>query len=326
MTATINPPDRGPETRRRPPRFSSLEILGFTDAESTWYDSPIDAPAVPDHDTLFRGRHEAGPDPLAGWRPEEVGNRLSGSNVRWGLVVLAMLAVAAAAAFGYWLWQRPAAEAQASQEAVAAQAGSLEAVLASLGEVSGALIAEQSAVDSSALDSVESEARALFDASGALPAAGNDVRSAASQAASATLDGIRLVRGAAAYRAAVTPVLTVPSLETDPELIALDEAARSFGVWQHDFDEVRTALPEGVLSEVTQDLDILSGDLAAVMGRYVDALRQDDQAAAQAVLLDLSNRLSQAGRSLDQSLETIQERVGNRLTEAENALERILGG
>lgn len=324
MTATINPPDRGTETRRRPPRFSSLEILGFSDAESTWSDSPVAAPVVPDHDTLFRGRHEAGPDPLAGWSPEDVGNRLSGSNIRWGLVVIVTLAVAGMAAFGYWLWQRPAVEAQASQQAVVAQAEGLTAKLPSLDEINGALTADQAGMDSTTLDGVETQARTLFEASGALPSTGS-MRTAASQAASATLDGVRLVRNAAAYRAALTPALTAPVLETDPELIALDEAARAFGVWQHDFDEVRTALPEGVLSEVTQELDILSGELAAVMSRYVDALREDDQPAAQSVLLDLTNRLSQVGRSLDDSLENIQERVGNRITEAGNALDRIVG-
>lgn len=325
MTATINPPDKGTKPRRRPLRFSSLEVLGFSDAESVWSEPPANTLSVPDHDTLFRGRHEAGPDPLAGWSPEDVGSRLSGSNIRWGLVVVATLAIAAAAAFGYWLWQRPVAEAQASQQAVTGQAASLQADLAALDQINRALTDDQIDAGPGALDRIETEARALFEASGALPSTGSDVRTAASQAASATLDGVRLLRGASAYRAAVTPALAAPALETDPELIALDEAARAFGGWQHDFDDIRTALPAGVLSEVTQDLDILSGELATIMGRYVDALREDDQPGAQSVLLDLTNRLSQVGRSLDESLENVQERVGNRITEAGNALERIVG-
>lgn len=327
MTATIKPPERKTSDHRRPLRFSSLETLGFTDAASTWSDAPrLVVPPSPQStgEVPIRGRHEAGPDPLSTWHPEEIGGRLTGGNVRWGLVSLLVLVLAGAGVFGYWLYQRPSILEQASLATVTEHARSLSASINNVEAFNSALLNDAESPGTADLFAVEAEARALFNSSGSLDGSATTLRAAALRAASSTLDGIRLASDAHSYRAAVLPILAAPRLETDPELIALDEAARQFGAWQLSFDQARSALPDQVLPDVTQQLDILSGDLTSIMGRYVDALREDDEAAANGALLELNGRLAQVQGVMNEAIRGVQERVSSRLTEVSESLVHIL--
>jgi hypothetical protein len=329
MTATIKPPERKTSDRRRPLRFSSLETLGFSDATSTWSETPpVVVPQSPQStgEVPRRGRHEAGPDPLSSWHPEEIGGRLTGGNVRWSLVSLLVLVLAGAGLFGYWLYQRPSTLEQASLATVTEHARSLSASLDTVETFNSALLEETESPGTADLFAVEAEARALFSSSGSLDGSATTLRSAALRAASSTLDGIRLASDAHSYRAAVLPILAAPRLETDPELIALDEAARQFGAWQLSFDQVRTALPDQVLPDVTQQIDILSGDLTSIMGRYVDALRDDDEAAANGALLELNSRLAQVQGVMNEAILGVQDRVSSRLTEVRQSLDDIFDG
>jgi hypothetical protein len=317
MTATIKPPDKGPAERRRL-RLSSMEILGFSDSSSTWSESTL--PPVPGE--TRRGRHET---TVADLQPEDFGGRLTGGNIRWGLVTTLVLLFAGLLGVGVWLSQRTGAEERASLTTLDSRATDLAAAIPTLEQASDQLLdagPSQRAVD---LLTLESAARGLFEASGDLGNTRTDFRSAASQASSSTLDGIRLATGARSYRSAVIPLLEAPALETDPEIIALDEAARQFGSWQLAFDDVRTALPDGVLSPVSEQLDILSGDLATILGRYVDALRQNDETEAERVLADLDDRLTTIEAQLDATLVEVQTRIDVRIAEANEALSRILG-
>ncbi len=326
MTATIKPPDSRTSARRRPLRFSSLETLGFSDATTTWSDSPVKTVKTVDKpEDKRRGRHEAEPDPLSDWHPEEIGGQLTGGNVRWSVVVVLVLVVAGAAAFAYWLYQRPSTVEQASLAKVTEQALALDASLSALEEFNAGLLENTASTGTAELIAVESEARTLFSSSGALDGSATELRSAALRAASSTLDGVRLADAAHSYRAAVLPILVAPRLETDPELIALDEAARQFGAWQLSFDQMRTALPDEVLPDVTQQLDILAGDLTSMMGRYVDALREDDENAANGALLELSSRLAQIHSVMNNAIGDVHERVSGRVAEARESLDRLLG-
>ena len=125
--------------------------------------------------------------------------------------------------------------------------------------------------------------------------------------------------------AAVLPVLTVPVLETDPSLISLDEAARSFGDWHARFDSVRSALPTGVMQEVTTELGTISVRMQNALSRYLDALRQDDQPAAAAVVQDLSDSLSRAEEVLFSSLSDVQDRAASRIGSSLERIELLLG-
>lgn len=318
MTATIKPPEKERPERRSGLKFSSMEILGFADSESTWSDS---APARTAPETVRRGRHEA---TVADVRPEDPGDQLTGGNVRWGFVAMILLLVAGAAAAGVWLYQRPAAQEAASVATLTSTASELESALITLEEFNRDLIAAEPRAEASALARLEATARSLFAASAGLGSGQTEMRTAASQASGSTLDAIRLATEARSYRAAVLPMLAPPELETDPELIELDEAARQFGDWQLGFDNVRTALPESILSDVTQQLDILSGHLSTLLGRYVDALREDDPAAVEGVMSDLSERLAAVDELLESELEEIRARVETRIDEARQALDRIL--
>ena len=319
MTATIKPPEKE-RPERRSLRFSSMEVLGFADSESTWSDS---APVSSVPKTARRGRHEA---TVADLRPEDPGDRLIGGNVRWGLVAMILLLIGGGTAAGLWLYQQPAAQEAASVATVTSEASELATSLPTLEQFNSDLTAAEPTAGASALSGLEATARSLFAASADLGSGQTGMRAAASQASGSTLDAIRLATEARSYRAAVLPMLTPPELETDPELIELDEAARQFGDWQLGFDNVRTALPENILSDVTQQLDILSGDLSTLLGRYVDALREDDPAAVERVMSDLSERLAAVDQLLVSELQAIQARIETRIDEARQALDRILAG
>jgi hypothetical protein len=322
MTATINPPENGRSSRRRPIRFMSMESLGFSDATTIWSDRPP-PPAVP------RGRHLARPpEPaaLADWKPEDVGHRLTGGNFRWGVTIGLLAVTGALAYFGIWLYQRPAAQAEISLAGLTTHATALQSALRTLEEFNNDLLGLDPATTTAALFDIESRARALFDASGDLARDQTGLRAAATQAAGSAMDGLRLAGDAHSYRLAVFPILVAPELETDPALVELDEAARSFGAWQLKFDEVRTALPDGILPDVTARLDMLSGDLTSILGQYVDALREDDMSAAAAVLATLATRLTEVEETLSASLDEIQRRVEVRIEETRQALDRLPTG
>jgi len=306
MTATIKSPKGA---SRQTLRFSSLENLGFSDAAFTWSER------LSEVEETTRGRHEA---TVADLKPLEFGSHLSRGNTRWSLVFLAVLILGGLGALGYWLYQRPAAVEEAALSDLAVTARALDEAIPDLASAAAALDDAVTVTDGSGLADVEREARALFDISGSV--ASLETRTAASQAAGATLDALRMVRETGSYRAAVAPVLTAPPLETDPELIALDEAARSFGDWQLAFNDVRTALPDEVLPEVSEEIDAISAGLTSVLGQYMDALREDDQEAAARVLSTLGSRLSDVGRALDTSIDDIQNRIRLQLDEAVAAL------
>lgn len=301
-----------------------METLGFSNPSAIWTDNPIPDQAA--HVPARRGRHEAPepePETLADWDPEDFGVRLSGRNVRWSMVVLILIAICGAGALAYWLYQRPSAQAQASLASLSMEAQRLRETLPALETFSATLTTNETG-NTPGLFSVDEAARALFDASGALFGQETELRSSAAAAATAALDGVRLAGDASSYRLAVTPILLVPELETDPSLIELDEAARDFGDWQLHFDEVRTALPDQTMTDTTEQLDILSGDLPNILTSYMDALREDDQTGARGVLDELAGRLGAVQGQMSSSLEEIKVRVADRIAEARDALGVVL--
>jgi len=269
---------------------------------------------------------ETAVDPLTAWEPTEFGGRrYDGSNFRLSLLVVFLIAIAGVGAFAYWLYQRPVVEATANAAAVASTATALDDSLPSLETFNATLVDSEPAADTADLFAVDAAARALFEASAAL---GNDsvqARSAAASAAGSALDGVRLAGDTHAYKMAVLPLLVTPSLETDPALVELDAAARSFGEWQLRFDAVRTALPEGVLPGVTEQLDVLSGDLNTILTGYLDALRSDDPSAVTPVIADLENRLTEVGALMSAAVEETQSRVTARIAETRAALSQLAG-
>lgn len=320
MTATTKPPTRERRPHNRPVRFSFMETLGFSNPSSTWSESPAQL------QPRARGRHEAAepaPTTVADWEPEDFGNRLTGSNFRWSLLIVTILVVGGLAGIAYWLYQRPAAEIEASRETLVGDAAALREALPILENFNQSLIVGAD-TESADLFAVDAAARALFDASGDIPDTDTVARTAAASASASALDAVRLAGDANSYQLAVTPILVAPELETDSNVIDLDEAARSFGAWQLHFNEVRTALPDSTLSTTTSQLDILSGDLPNFLSRYMDALRGDDQEEAEAVIRDLASRLSGIEQQMTDSLSDVRDRVTERISETTRALDRVL--
>jgi hypothetical protein len=240
-------------------------------------------------------------------------------------VVLLALVVAGLALGGAWLYQRPGLEREAVFSDLNTQAERVEMALPGLEAINAALTTP--AVESviAPLTALEAEARARFPRSGSLPQTESATRGLAADAASTALDASRLLGDAIAYRQAVLPILAQPELETDPMLIELDEAARAFGAWQLRVDEVRTALPSGVLADVTEQLDVLSGDLPGLLSGYIDALREDDAEAASAVIREIGGRLGHVESRLMSALSGVQQRVSDRLEDTRDALRLLIG-
>lgn len=300
-----------------------MESLGFADTTSTWSDSPnlVRAPQRPVETTPASTSAS-----ITDWEPNGLGDRLGGSNVRWGVLATALVILAGAVGLGLWLVQRPQVKATTAMANVNAHANALSTALPALDELGNALASQAENLTDIDITPVGETARRLFDAGGSLPASESEARFLATGAASAALDGVRLAEEARAYTLAVAPILSPPELETDPAVIELDEAARSFGAWQLRFDDIRTALPDSVLPTVTEQFDVLSGDLAGLLNRYVDALRSDVEAAVDAVVAELGDRLEEIRQSLDTAIATTRDRVGDRVAEAQAALADLLGG
>lgn len=266
------------------------------------------------------------PDPLADWEPQDIAPRLAGGNIRWGVVTTLIMLIVGALGLTFWAYQRTAArDAMPIEVSLGDDIDGLLASLGSLETLNDALIAGTPGLENIDIGEVDTAARQLFEAGGALPESQTQARYLAAGAAGSALDGVRLAGEARSYLLAVAPILDTPVLETDPSVIALDDAVRAFGDWQLWFDEVRTALPDNVLSDATEQLDVLSGDLTSILGDYIDGLRADDQAAAATAVGELSSRLDDVHAILDDSLGRTRDLVGQRIRETREALAQLQG-
>jgi hypothetical protein len=300
-----------------------METLGFSDAKYTWSDSPLPIPMQPQ---VTESAPAPQPDPLADWEPQDIAARLAGGNIRWGVVTTLIVLIVGALGLTYWAYQRTTARDDMPIEV--SLGDDIDGLLASLGSLetlNDALMAETPGLENIDIGEVDEAARQLFEAGGALPESQTEARYLATGAAGSALDGVRLAGEARSYLLAVAPILDTPVLETDPSVIALDDAVRAFGDWQLWFDEVRTALPDNVLSDATEQLDVLSGDLTSILGDYIDGLREDDQTAAAAAVGELSSRLDDIYAILDDSLERTGDLVGQRIRETREALAQLQG-
>lgn len=330
MTATIRRPEPG---RARPARshksrirFSFMESLGFIESPAVvtrgWVPSETTPRFAPAH--IKRGAHER---TVADIEPLDTTRELFRRNVRWGLVATVSLLLGGALGVAGWLLQRPSELAEAAANSLRASASSLAHELEALEEVNATLTDPQ--VDSSAINAaaltVDSGSRELFTATAELPESDAGLRARAADAASKAIDAARLVSDAAAYRGAVIQILAAPRLETDPELIALDEAIRQIGAWRMSFDQVRSALPSGTMTNVSTQLDELSANLESIQSRYVDSLREDDRHSAEAVVLELAAQLQIIETVLNGSLEETQEAVSGLIEESLAGIDDLLG-
>ncbi len=227
-------------------------------------------------------------------------------------------------AVALWLYHQPEAAAAQALARVEAAATDLEEGLQGLVELNASLGSDQDLTRATTiLLMVDDQARALFQYAAELPPASAELRASASEAATEALDAAHKLDDIIAYHTAVTPLLVPPPLETDPELITLEEAARVFGEWRTHFDRVRTALPEGVMSEVSASLDGIAAELDDIQRQYLDALRLG--VIASEPIQRLSLRLGETGRVLEAALAASQDSVTQRLERARIALAPLVG-
>ena len=325
MTSTTRATKRF--SRRGLLRLSSMESLGFLDSPNT-----IAAKSVPTTstsvqpaplDTVPAAQTVASTsvpavehDPFANWRPTEVGGRLDSGNVRWGFLIGLLMIAAGLVGVGYWIYQQPAAAAAAAGEELVAVVDSLEPHLGALASLNASLTLPAIEPGTSTLSAARSAARNVFDTSATLPPQLDIERSISADIAGDALDAARLVGDAIAFKGAVIPILAAPKFETDPDLIAIDDAAREFGAWQAQFDSVRTALSPGMMSVLNSELTLISGELESIQNRYLDAIRTDDRFGTHSAINDLGNRLSDVENILNTSLSDVQERANQRIDDA----------
>jgi hypothetical protein len=326
MTATIQT-SKPPALPRRRFRIASMEALGFIDnpgTATTWTGASTPPMVVATSQT---SQNAPMVDPFTDWQPTEVGSRLLRGRIRWGLLSVILLMAVGIVAIGLWLYQRPVALAAAAMLEVRASASALSPDLTTASELNNSLLDRNQAPATviGSLLTLDAHARELFEASAMLPSSESASRTRAADAAGEALDASRLLGANHAYRAAVIPILAAPEFETDPSLIALDEAAKRFGEWQARFDTVRSALPAGSLSSVTAELAVISGDLDSLQTRYLDALRRDDMVGAIIIVENLSKRMAVAEGMLYSGLSGVQTNIQRRIDKALSTIELLVG-
>lgn len=332
----------GSHIKKKPMRTSAMESLGFIETSGvSWVSAvavtrPPTAPsrlvstATKAHLTVEEmwDTTELHADSMVDWKPDEVDNRRLNKRVRWPMTVFLLLLFGAVGYAAYWVWQAPANGAEAALAVVNEDAASLESTLEPLQTASDSLVPGQS-IDATAItaaaSAVDSAGRQLFTSSGDLPASELSNRSAATDAATQALDAAKALTGATAYIAAVTPVMSAPTLTVDPQLIDLATAATEFGAWRSRFDMVRAALPEGAMSRVTQELALLSGSLDPIQTAYLDALRLDDAVAAQTAVQSLQTMLTTAWDVLVTETELVSDSISSRIASTRGSLDLLTG-
>jgi len=297
-----------------------MESLGFIDSPSTakhWTraESAATVSSIP---TVAPPSE----DPFANWTPSEVGQKLVNNSIRWGYLAGILMAVLGLAGLGYWLSQQPGQATEAANSQLVATVETLkpniESLLASdMSTTSGDL--------SGSIRLVNADARSLFSLSGTLLNSLDSEGSLAGDIASQALEGTRLVNDANAYRSAVIPILAVPTFETDPALIAIDDAALSFGSWQARFIAVTTALPPGTMTALGDELESIAAELDGLHTKYLDAVRNGDRGGTAVAIHTLDTRLEQAEMILETEFETMAERARLQFTGALEAIDLLLG-
>jgi hypothetical protein len=127
------------------------------------------------------------------------------------------------------------------------------------------------------------------------------------------------------YRTALEPALTLPVLETEPELTDLTTATEAFTQWRAGFESVRAALPADVAPQASAALDQLSAGLDQTQGAYLEAMRTDDRGAAVEALGTLRAELQGVRQAMITDLETVSGAVSDLIDQARDELAGLLG-
>ena len=330
------------KTHKRPrrQRYSMMESLGFTETPSVSYSFPRPVSPKPPPARLVstNGNRSSTVDEMwnttelqAGsmtdWKPVDMERRLN-KKVRYPLIAIWVVIIGVIAAGGVWIWQNSDRASATAFADVQGSAAELAATLDPLIEAAASIDPNTEAVSENILSSAadtDEASRTLFSTAAELSSSYATSRALATDAATQTLNATKSLTNTAAYLAAITPVLTAPSLITEPDLIDLGSAATDFGSWRARFDMVVSNLPEGVLSPVTAHLNVIGNELEAIQGAYLDGLREDNQTAAQEAVGTLEVRLTSAWSLLLDEAELAKASIQAEINSARESLVSLTG-
>src|SRR5690606_13209391 len=219
---TVSESELNPVTRPRKPRFSTMEVLGFSETPATIYDARqiwVETEAV-------STQEQQKPDFFTSWLPSDFGTVLLGRRIRWGVVITTTLLVALVVATALWVYRRPTVEAARARDQVAESVAALAPELERLRTVNATLDAEE--IDGGAATevslAVDAGVRRLFEAVGQLKEEDSDARTRLIAVTGQIAESARRFGDAVAVRSAVLPAL-VPADSRPPARVPGPAAA-----------------------------------------------------------------------------------------------------
>jgi hypothetical protein len=351
MTATS-------QSKRGFVRSASMESLGFLDAPARVWSTP---PAISRDEstngtngsqvtslvTVPLGRHSQQSAPtgdlvtdlwatteldapsLLDWTPQSFATKhLGRRRFRWPMVASLGTLLLVGAGLAYWLYREPSSSAAAALGQVQIEAVALATAIDEVAPLVNGLHLErlpEANHDASVFFQMGETARAMFAASADLPADDSANRSTAAEAAGLAIDASRQLMDATAFRTALEPALTLPLLETNPDLTDITTATDAFTEWRAGFESVRAALPSGIADQATTALETISSGLETTQTAYLDAIRTDNRTAAVEVVGTLRADLLSVRQAMLTDIAAVSESVDGHIEQARADLTRLLG-
>lgn len=313
-------------TKRRVPRYSSMEVLGFAETAATTYDSRLTWVETAETAVVSPAPTPDPEDPLFSWLPSDWSAAFTGRKIRWGMVATIGLLLLFIVTAAVWVYQRPAVEQARARESVVAALEGIQPGLVELGEANATLAATtiDGAGASTATLAVDSGVRSVFDAAGALTDADSDARTRIISVSGSVAEAARRFGDAVAVRSAVIPALTPPDLITDPSAVSLEDAAAGFANWQARYESIRETLPEATFREVSEAIAALSANLTGHQSLYLDALSEGDEATASGVVDRITGELEDIEAALMEALADTKSQVDTAITDAQAAFAELI--
>ncbi len=311
-------------TKRRVPRYSYMEVLGFAETPATTYDSRLTW--VETAETVVVAPAPEPEDPLFSWLPSDLSAAFTGRKIRWGMVASIGLLLLLIGAAAIWVYQRPAIEQARSRESVVAALEDIQPGLVELSEANTTLDAAtlDGARASSATLAVDSGVRGVFDAAATLTDTDSDVRTRIISVSGSVAEAVSRFGDAVAVRSAVIPALTPPELLTDPSAVSLEDAAAGFANWQARYESVRETLPEATFREVSEAMAALSANLTGYQSLYLDALAEGDEATASGAVDRITRDLEDIETALMEALTATKSQVDTAIADAQAAFAELI--
>jgi hypothetical protein len=303
---------------------SVLESLGFYDPASqivVSVETPPPAPAATAA-PLPRQAPEPGatsrqliPDlDLGSWKPHVIArSKLGRQRLSAATIVVLSLTLLGALALVASLFRAPGDRAVLEEEAVTQTSSGLATALTGLDPILADATTDV-AEATSLLISVDTAARALFDAAASLGDGAEQqvVRQSASSVAQRALQLESLVGEALSYRLVLNPLWRSPSLAgvTDPT-----QAAAAISAWETQLVDMSVILPAAAeLSPHVEQVRAFVDGIEAWRTRYLDALAVDDIAGAEAAVADLEGQLALLAQAGEETLTTVFDDADNERT------------